>query len=293
MVEYLVANKRNPSVPFEPPRNTERRFPIASGEIEEIQKSKDEVVRVRFPLRAFFKYSSTIIIMKKEYKEKGNYAEDFLDYLDKSLIKKGLAKEVRHLRGGVGGYKAGIGPGPDADGGSSSVYRLSENPEVGLRILTQKDFGYNQNPKEWAFVRTFLIPWKEVKGIKDNSESELTGEEIKDGSYMATSDREFKAYKTFEELENEILGDFNKNNSKRNNQKSLDKLFSIGLASLFLIGMLFVSHSITGNAIRQFDFTGRNFIGLFLIILSIIGLFFKFNITKNKTKDKLKKLEKI
>lgn len=105
--------------------------------------------------------------MKEENKVKGNYAEDFLSYLDDNLIENGFAKEIKHIRGGFGGYKAGIGPNGDA--GASSIYRLSENPEIGLRVLTQKDFGYNQNPKEWAFVRTFLIPWKDVKNLKDKS----------------------------------------------------------------------------------------------------------------------------
>jgi hypothetical protein len=229
--------------------------------------------------------------MKEEDKVKGSYAEDFLSYLDDNLMKKGFAKEVKHLRGGFGGYKAGIGPNGDA--GSSSVYRLSENPEVGLRVLTQKDFGYNQNPKEWAFVKTFLIPWKNVKGIKNNSESEIVGEEINEGSYMTTSDRGFQDYRTFKELEEEILGDFNKNISKKNNPKSLDKLLSIGFASLFLIGVLFIAPSITGNAIRIFKFPRANFVGLSLIILSILILFFKINPMKNKAKYKLKGLDRI
>jgi uncharacterized protein len=40
VVEFLVANKRNPLVPFELPRSTERRFPIASGEIGKGKKAK-------------------------------------------------------------------------------------------------------------------------------------------------------------------------------------------------------------------------------------------------------------
>ena len=39
-VEYLVANKKNPLVLFQSPRSTERRFPIASGEITKGEKQR-------------------------------------------------------------------------------------------------------------------------------------------------------------------------------------------------------------------------------------------------------------
>ena len=229
--------------------------------------------------------------MKKENEIKGNYAEDFLSYLDDSLLEKGFAKEIKHLRGGAGGYRAGIGPGGDE--GTSSIYRLSENPKVGLRVLTQKDFGYNQKPKEWSFVRTFIIPWEDVKKIKENSESDIRGEEIEEGSYMATSEREFRDYKTFKELEGEILGDFNKSTHKKTDSKTLDKLLSIVTISLFLLGILFIFPSITGNSINLLNYQRQNLIGISLILISLIMLFVKLKSRIRRGRNKIKKLELI
>ncbi len=244
----------------------------------------------------FLNNASLVNSMKKGEKLQGNFAYDFLKYLDEQFIKNKFAKEVKHFRGSIGGYFAGIGP--KGDSGINSIYRLSENPEIGLRVLSQRDYGYNEDPDNWAFVKMFLVPWDKVKNLKNNSKLDFSGEEIDGGTYLATSKETFKPYKRFEDLKDEMMYDFKKNAFKKKSSKTIDTLLSIGITSLFLIGSYILITSsgftlITGNVINSSESFWKSFIGIYLIFLGAFLLFFKFNSGKNKSKRKLRKLQRV
>jgi hypothetical protein len=203
--------------------------------------------------------------VKKEYKISDNYAEGFIDYLDKSLITEGFAKNTKTLKSAEGGIRAGIGPNGDI--GLNKIYQIKSNPELGLRILSQKDYGYNKDPKNWAWINAFVVPWKEVEKLEENSETDIKGENILDNEmYMVTSLRDFNQYKTYEELKNEILDKLDKKTNKKQG-KGLENLFG----GLIILSFLFSINSITGASIGL-GTKPSGIMGIILFLIGIIGI---------------------